>query len=203
MTTVLENLHVYINLYIDQLLITRSTNNLHSTMSWVLSEELAPTPLEAVQVMVAKALSLITLVSMRSLVTLNVAASGVSVLSSSAKSTPSRYQEMVGKGTPVAVHITTAESPSDTVTVGFCKMVASGATEYEEGMWRKVALSQLTQTMPHTYVAVGKATMQLHRLYSVHNPRAICLLILQLKFNLMNALRKQSQTILIWLLMKS
>ena len=47
---------------------------------------------------------------------------------------------------------------------------------------------QLTQTMPHTYVAVGKATMQLHRLYSVHNPimhkpRAICLLILQLKFH--------------------
>ena len=132
MTTVLGNLHVYINLYIDQLHITRSTNNLHSTMSWVLSEELAPTPLEAVQVMVAKALSLITLVSMRSLVTLNVVASGVSVLSPSAKSTPSRFQEMVGKGTPVAVHITTAEAPSDTVTVGFCKMVASGATEYKE-----------------------------------------------------------------------
>ena len=109
-----------------------STIDLHSTMSCVLSEELAPTPLEAVQVMVAKALSLITLVSMRSLVTLNVAASGVSLLSSSAKGTPSRYQEMVGKGTPVAVHITTAGSPSDTVTVGFCEMVASGATEYKE-----------------------------------------------------------------------
>ena len=183
-------------------------NNLQSTMSCVLSDKLAPTPLNAVQVMVTKALSLITLVSMRSLVTLNIAASGVSVLSSSAKSTPSRYQEMVGKGTPVAVHITTAGAPSDTVTVGFCEMVASGATEYEEGMWRKVALSQLTQTMPHTYVAVGKATMQIHRLYLAHNPnmdkpRAICLLILQLKFNRMNALRKQSQTILIWLLMKS
>ena len=55
-------------------LIPPSLNDLHSTMSCVLSEELAPTPLEAVQVMVAKALSLITLVSMRSLVTLNVAA---------------------------------------------------------------------------------------------------------------------------------
>ena len=145
MTTVLGNLHVYINLCIDQLLITRSTNNLHSTMSWVLSEELAPTPFEAVQVIVAKELSIITLVSMRSLVILNVAAEGVSVLSPSAKSTPSRYQEMVGKGTPVAVHITTAGAPSDTVTVGFCEMVASGATEYGEGMWR-VALSQQNNT---------------------------------------------------------
>ena len=123
-----------------------STNDLHRMMSWVLSEELAPTPLEAVQVMVAKALSLITLVSMRSLVTLNVAASGVSVLSPSAKSTPSRYQEMVGKGTPVAVHITTAGAPSDTFTVGFCEMAASGATEYGEGMWRRVALSQQNNT---------------------------------------------------------
>ena len=130
MTTSTRNLPVYTNLYIDQLLITTATNDLHSTMSWVLSEELAPTPLEAVQVMVAKELSLITLVSMRSLVTLNIAASGVSVLSPSAKSTPSRYQEMFGKGTPVAVHITTAGAPSDTVTVGFCEMVASGATEY-------------------------------------------------------------------------
>ena len=46
-------------------------SNSHSTMSCVLSEELAPTPLEAVQVMVAKALSLITLVTLRVLVTLS------------------------------------------------------------------------------------------------------------------------------------
>ena len=123
-----------------------SKNDLHSTTSCVLSEELASIPLEALQVMVAKALSLITLVSMRSLVTLNVAASGVSVLSSSAKSTPSRYQEMFGKGTPVAVHITTAGAPSDTVTVGFCEMVASGATEYGEGMWRRIAIGQQNNT---------------------------------------------------------
>ena len=103
-------------------------------MSCVLSEALAPTPLEAVQVMVAKALSLITLVSMRSLVTLNVAASDVSVLSSSAKSTPSKYQEMVGKGKPVAVHISASEAPSKMVTVGFweSKMAASGATGGDE-----------------------------------------------------------------------
>ena len=41
-------------------------------MSCVLSEELAPTPLEAVQVMVTKALSLITLVPLRVLVSLSV-----------------------------------------------------------------------------------------------------------------------------------
>ena len=46
-------------------------SNLHSTMSCVLSEELASTPLKAVQVMVAKALSLITLVTVRVLVTLS------------------------------------------------------------------------------------------------------------------------------------
>ena len=99
-------------------------------MSCVLSEESAPTPLEAVQVMVAKALSLITLVSMRSLVTLNVVASDVSVLSPSAKSTLSKNQEMVGAGTPVAVHISTPEAPSEMLTVGFweSKMAASGAT---------------------------------------------------------------------------
>ena len=145
MTTVLGNLPVYINLYIDELLITRSTNNLHSTMSCVLSEELTPTPLEAVQVMVAKALSLITLVALRVLVTLSSAMESsvelvMTKVALSLKTVPSRYQEMVGAGTPVAVHITTAGSPSDTVTVGFCEMVASGATEYGEGMWR-VALS--------------------------------------------------------------
>ena len=41
-------------------------------MSCVLSEELAPTPLEAVQVMVAKVFSLITLVALKVLVTLSV-----------------------------------------------------------------------------------------------------------------------------------
>ena len=101
-------------------------------MSTVLSTEVTPTPLEALQVIVAKVLSLSTLGSVRVLVTLNVAASGVSALSSSGKGIPFRHQEMVGKGTPVAVHITTAELPSDTVTVGFCEMVATGATEYGE-----------------------------------------------------------------------
>ena len=96
-----------------------NTLNLHCTMSCVLSEELAATPLEAVQVMMANALSLVTLVRLRLLVTLNVAASGVLVLCSSAKSTPFMNQEMVGTGTPVAVHINTSEAPSDTVTVGF------------------------------------------------------------------------------------
>ena len=119
-----------ISTLINYLSLQPQTTYVHSTMSCVLSEELAPTPLETVQVMVAKALSLLILVSMRSLVMLNSVTSGVSVLSSSAKSTPSRYQVMVEKGTPVAVHITTAGAPSDTVTVGFCEMVASGATEY-------------------------------------------------------------------------
>ena len=40
-------------------------------MSCVLSEKSLPTPLEALQVMVAKALSLITLVTLRVLVTLS------------------------------------------------------------------------------------------------------------------------------------
>ena len=53
-------------------LFTLPLNDLHSTMSCVLSEELAPTPLEAVQVMVAKVFSLITLVSLKVLVTLSV-----------------------------------------------------------------------------------------------------------------------------------
>ena len=69
-------------------------SNLHSTMSCVLSEELAPTPLEAVQVMVAKALSLITLVTLRVLVTLSsdmvssVELVMTSVTPASLKSTP-------------------------------------------------------------------------------------------------------------------
>ena len=50
-----------------------SLNDLHSTMSCVLSEESLPTPLEALQVMVAKALSLITLVTLRMPVTLSSA----------------------------------------------------------------------------------------------------------------------------------
>ena len=93
-------------------------------MSCVLSEELAPTPLEAVQVMVAKALSLITLVSMRSLVTLNVVMVSfvelvMTRVASSLKGILSENQEMVGAGTPVAVHISAPEAPSEMFTVGF------------------------------------------------------------------------------------
>ena len=104
-------------------------------MSWVLSEELAPTPLEAVQVMVAKALSLITLVSMRSLVTLSSAMESsvelvMTIVAVSLKDFPSKNQEMVGGGTPVAVHINASKAPSEMVTVGFweSKMATSGAT---------------------------------------------------------------------------
>ena len=120
-----------VNLYI---------RDLHSTMSCVLSEELAPTPLEAVQVMVAKALSLITLVTLRVLVTLSsdmvssVELVMTRVTLSSLKSTPSNNQEMVGAGTPVAVHISAPEAPSEKVTVGFreAKMASPGATEQRE-----------------------------------------------------------------------
>ena len=103
-------------------------------MSCVLSEELALTPLEAVQVMVANVLFFITLVALRVLVTMS---SGMEssvellikrVVPSSLKGTPFKDQEMVGAGTPVALHITTAELPLDTVTVGFGEMVATGAT---------------------------------------------------------------------------
>ena len=112
-------------------------SNLHSTMSCVLSEELAPTPLEAVQVMVAKILSFITLVTLRVLVTLSsdmetsVELVMTRVTPSSFKSTPSLNQEMVGAGTPVAMHISAPEAPSEKVTVGFweSKMAASGATK--------------------------------------------------------------------------
>ena len=103
-------------------------------MSCVLSEELAPTPLEAVQVMVANVLSLITLVTLRVLVMLSsVMESSVElvikrVVPSSLKDTPFMNQEIVGEGTPVAVQITTVELPSDTVTVSFSNMVATGAT---------------------------------------------------------------------------
>ncbi len=111
-------------------------NNLHSTMSCVLSEELPPTPLEAVQVMVAKTLSLITLVTVRVLVTLSsdMVSSMELVMTrvtpSSLKSTPFKNQEMVGAGTPVAVHISAPEAPSEMVVVGFweAKMAASGET---------------------------------------------------------------------------
>ena len=109
-------------------------------MSCVLSEELAPTPLEAVQVMVAKALSLITLVALRVLVTLSsdmvssVELVMTRVTPSSLKSTSSENQEMVGAGTPVAVHISAPEAPSEMFAVGFweSKMAASGATEQRE-----------------------------------------------------------------------
>ena len=136
MATALESLHLHINLHLDELPITKSMNNLHSTMSCVLSEELAPTPLEAVQVMVAKALSLITLVTLRVLVTLSsdmvssVELVMTRVTLSSLKSTPFLNQEKVGAGTPVAVHISASGAPSEVVTVGFweSKMAASGAT---------------------------------------------------------------------------
>ena len=105
-------------------------------MSCVLSEELATTPLEAVQVIVAKALSLITLVTLRVLVTLSsdmetsVELVMTRVTPSLLKSTPSENQEMVGAGTPVAVHISAPAATSEKVTVGFwkSKMAASGAT---------------------------------------------------------------------------
>ena len=104
----------------------------------MLSEELAPNPLEAVHVMMAKALSLISMVALRVLVTLGAAMESfvellmrrVTLLS--IKSTPSKNQEMVGAGTPVAVHITAIEAPSEMVTVGFweAEIAASGPTTY-------------------------------------------------------------------------
>ena len=116
----------------------RHTHNLHNTMSCVLSEELAPTPLEAVQVMMAKALSFITLVTLRVLVTLNngivsfVELVMIIMTPSSAKSVPFMNQEMVGAGTPVAVHISAPALPSETVALGFweSKMAALGVTTY-------------------------------------------------------------------------
>ena len=150
MTTVLENLHVYINLHIDEVYITRSINNLHSTMSCVLSAELAPTPLEAVQVMVVKVLSLITLVALRVLVTLNVVMASfvelvmTRVAPSSVKGIPSKNQEMVGAGTPVAMHISAPEAPSEMVTVGFweSKMAATGVTGGDEKLNKMVDETQ-------------------------------------------------------------
>ena len=86
--------------------------------------------------MVAKALSLITLVTLRVLVTLSsdmessVELVMTKVTLSSLKSTPFLNQEMVGAGTPVAVHISAPEAPSEKVTVGFWEsnMATSGAT---------------------------------------------------------------------------
>ena len=112
-------------------------NDLHNTTNSVLSEELAPTPLVALQVMAAKALSLITLGTLRVLVTLSSdMVSSVELVmtkvSPSLKSTPSKNQEMVGAGTPVAVHISAPEAPSEKVTVGFweSEMAASGVATY-------------------------------------------------------------------------
>ena len=88
--------------------------------------------------MVANALSLITLVALRVLVTLRSAMeSSVElvierVAPSSLKGIPFLNQEIVRAGTPVAVHITTAQLPSDTVTVSFGEMVATGATANRE-----------------------------------------------------------------------
>ena len=94
-------------------------------MTCVLSDELALTPLEALQVMVANALSLITLVILRVLVTLSsdMVASVELVMArvslSALKSTPSMNQEMIGAGTPVALHVSVPEAPSEKVVVGF------------------------------------------------------------------------------------
>ena len=121
-----------------------STNDLHSTISCVLLEELELTPLEAAQVMVANTLSLITLVTLRVLVTLSSAMESSvelvikSVVPSSLKGTPFKDQEIVGAGTPVAVQITTAEPTSDTVTEGCGEIVATGATANGEQAVRVV-----------------------------------------------------------------
>ena len=121
----MSNVHTYIHIYvyIQVHMPLIGTLNLHSTMSCVLSEELAPTPLDAVQVMVAKALSLVTLVALRVLVTLKVASSMELVMTSAAPSeirgTPFMNQEMVGAGTPVAVHISAPEAPSEMFAAGF------------------------------------------------------------------------------------
>ncbi len=137
-----------------------STNDLQSTMSCVLSEESEPTSLEAVQVMVANALSLVTLVALRVLVTLSsvmessVELVNITVAPSSLKRTPFMNHEMVGAGTPVTVHVTTGDLPSDTVTEGFDEMVATGATANGEqivqvcrceAVCMVLALSVLTQ----------------------------------------------------------
>ena len=120
-----SNVHTYIHIhvYIQVHMPFMGTLNLHSTMSCVLSEELAPTPLDAVQVMVAKALSLVTVVALRVLVTLKVASSMELVMTSAAPSeirgTPFMNQEMVGAGTPVAVHISAPEAPSEMFAAGF------------------------------------------------------------------------------------
>ena len=84
--------------------------------------------------MVENALSLITLVALRVLVTLSSAMeSSVElvikrVVLSSPKGTPFKDQEMVGVGTPVAVHITTVELPSDTLIVVFGERITTGTT---------------------------------------------------------------------------
>ena len=87
--------------------------------------------------MVAKAFSLITLVILRVLVTLTSAmVSSVELVMTRVVLLLKRYsfknQEMVGVGTPVAMHITATEAPSETVTVGFweSEMAASGATTH-------------------------------------------------------------------------
>ena len=86
--------------------------------------------------MMAKALSLVTIVALRVLVTLKDSMVSftelvmIIVTPSSAKSVPFMNQEMVGAGTPVAVHISTPEAPSEMITVGFreSEMAASGGT---------------------------------------------------------------------------
>ena len=162
-----ENLRVsnaHTNLYSHELHIAISIKDLHSTMSCVLSGESLPTPLEALQVMVAKALSLITLVSMRVVETLNIVALGVSVLFSSDKSILPRYHKMSGEGTPVAMHTTKSELPSDTVTVGFWEftIAASGATDMEKRCGKGLDYAnKTTQTMPTR--KCWQASLHLHK----------------------------------------
>ena len=124
-------------------------------MSCVLSDESETAPLEAVQVMVANALSLITLVALRVLVTLSsdMESSVEPVIKNvalSIKGTPFKDQKMVGAGTPVAVHITTAELPSDTVTLGFGSMVAMRATATR--LIRKNTMGLREELYAHTFM---------------------------------------------------
>ena len=160
-------------------LIPPSLNDLHRMMSCVLSEELAPTPLEAVQVMVAKALSLITLVVLRVLVTLNVVMVSfvelvmTRVAPSSLNSVPFKNQEMAGAGTPVAVHISATEAPSEMVTVGFweSKMAATGATGGDIKVKKVV-----NQTQGVCQVTYAVTFIHTHSLSQLQNPHCYFLL---------------------------
>ena len=113
--------------------------------------------------MVTKVLSLITLVALRVLVTLSsdvvpsVELVMTRVTLSSLKSTPSKNQEMVGAGTPVAVHISAPEAPSEKVTVGFweAKMAATAPTVSTKGQKRNIRSSRYSNVnSPNTCSSV-------------------------------------------------